>query len=131
MSEFVENDLLDLQYSSDSGDGDVDEEELLCLDSGGVRVEDLLDASGEAFMVVESVQAAGVAELYDSGCTNHISPYRNQFENFQGTTPHHFCAANKQTFSTTGKGELVVDIPNGQGSTQLCLHDILFSAKVG
>ena len=72
-----------------------------------------------------------MAKQYDSGCTNHISPYRNQFENFQGTTPRHFRAANKQMFSTTGKGELVVDVPNGQGSTQLRLHDVLFSAKVG
>ena len=94
-------------------------------------MEDLPDASGEAFVVAEFVQVAGVAKLYDSGCTNHISPYRNQFENFQGTMPRHFRATNKQTFSTTGKGELVVDVPNGQGSTQLCLHDILFSAEVG
>ena len=131
VSEFVEDDLPDLQYLSDSEDDDVDEEELLSWDSGGVRVEDLLDASGEVFMVAKSIQAAGVAELYNSGCTNHISPYRNQLVNFQGTKPHHFCAVNKQTFSMTGKGELVVDVPNGQGSTQLHLHDVLFSAEVG
>ena len=97
VSEFVEDDLPDLQYLSDSEDDDVDEEELLCWDSGGVGVEDLLDASGEAFVVAESIQAAGVAELYDSGCTNHISPYRNQFENFQGTMPIFMLQINRHS----------------------------------
>ena len=38
---------------------------------------------------------------------------------------------NKQTFSTTGKGELVVNVPHGTGETQLRLHDILYSAEIG
>ena len=94
-------------------------------------VEDLQDTSGVAFVVAESVQAAGTAELYDSGCTNHISPYRDRFENFQPIPPCHFRAANKQTFSTIGRGDLVVDIPNGTGETQLRLRDVLYSAEVG
>jgi hypothetical protein len=128
----VEDDLPELLEVSDSEDeGDELEEELGGgLERGG-GVEEFMDASGEAFVVAESVQAAGTAELYDSGCTNHISPYRNQFENFQPITPRHFRAANKQTFSTTGKGELVVDVPNGSGETQLRLHDVLYSAEVG
>ena len=94
-------------------------------------VEDLQDVSGVAFVVAESVQAAGTAELYDSSCTNHISPYRDRFKNFQPIPPRHFRAANKQTFSTTGRGDLVVDIPNGTGETQLRLRDVLYSAEVG
>ena len=121
--------LLPLSDSEDEG-GDV-EEELWSSDDEDVVVEELLDTSGEAFVVAESVQAAGMAELYDSGCTNHISPYRDQFENFQLITPRHFRAANKQTFSTTGKGDLVIDVPNGTGETPLRLHDVLYSAEVG
>jgi hypothetical protein len=94
-------------------------------------VEELLDTSGVAFVVAESVQSAGRAELYDSGCTNHISPYRDLFENFQSITPRHFRAANKQTFSTVGKGDIVIDIPNGKGETQIRLQDVLYSAEVG
>ena len=97
---------------------------------GGMRVEDLGDTSGEAFVVAESVQTSGRAELYDSGCTNHISPYRSSFENFQTIEPRHFRAANKQTFSTVGKGELVIDIPNDTGVTQFRLHDVLYSPEV-
>lgn len=75
-------------------------------------VENLNDTSGIAF-VTESVNTVRTAELYDSGCTNHISPYRAKFENFVTTTPRIFRAANKQTFSTIGKGELVIDVPDG------------------
>lgn len=82
-----------------------------------VDVEELGDTSGEAFVVAESVQTSGRAELYDSRCTNHISPYKSCFENFQTIEPQHFCAANKQKFSMVGKGELVVDIPNDNGAT--------------
>ena len=93
-------------------------------------VEELGDVSGEACVVAEGRQTGGVAELYDSGCTNHISPYRSRFENFEATVPRHFRAANKQTFSTSGKGELVVDVPSDEGMTQLRLLDVLYSSEV-
>lgn len=48
-------------------------------------------------------------ELYN---TNHISPYHHRFENFIEIAPKMFKAANQQTFSTVGKGDLVIDIPN-------------------
>ena len=102
------------EFSVGENEGSDEEEELAGGERGGVIVEDLCDVSGEAFVVAEAVQPTGVADLYDSGCTNHISPYRNQFENFQSITPCHFCAANKQTFSTTGRGELVIDVPHGE-----------------
>ena len=79
---------------------------------GNVLVEDIFgDISGEVFVAAETVQASAKTELYDSGCTNHISPYKSDFNNFQTIETRHFCAANKQTLSTIGKGELVVDIP--------------------
>ena len=94
-------------------------------------MEEYLDTSGQAFIVAELVQAAGMAKLYDSRCTNHISPYRSHFENFQSIMPCHFHTANKQTFSNIGKGDLVIDIPHGDGVTQLHLQDVLYSAEVG
>jgi hypothetical protein len=44
-------------------------------------VEEFNDTSREAF-VTEVAGTDRVAELYDSGCMNHISPYRTKFENF-------------------------------------------------
>ena len=128
----VDDDLPELLALSDSEDEGSDLEEEFVNGAGEkVVMEDLLDKSGEAFVVAESIQSAGMAELYDSGCTNHISPYKSQFENFKPITPRHFRAANKQTFSTTGTGDLVVDVPNGDGVTQLRLRDVLYSAEVG
>src|ERR1700678_2002459 len=132
--------LMELSDSEDESGGDEEEPsweveevmlEKLVRPEEERDVEDLLDTSGMALLVAESGQAAGTAELYDSGCTNHISPYRNRFENFQTIIPRHFRAANKQTFSSTGKGELVIDVPSGTGETQLRLHDVLYSAEVG
>ena len=111
--------------------GSFDDADLLKVLPFSENVMELQDTSGEAFVVAESVQPAGMAELYDSGCTNHISPYRNQFENFRPITPRHFRAANKQTFSTTGRGDLIIDVPNGNGVTELRLLDVLYPAEVG
>jgi len=70
-------------------------------------------------------------ELYDSGCMQHISPYLSDFKNFSEIPPKMFHAANKQSFSTTGKGEMIIDIPDGADSSQLCLTEVLYSPKVG
>jgi hypothetical protein len=68
--------LLELAPVSDSEDGESDLEDELASNCGGEEcVEEFLDSSGEAFVVAESVQMTGTAEFYDSGCTNHISPY--------------------------------------------------------
>jgi hypothetical protein len=71
------------------------------------------------------------SELYDSGCSKHISPYRDDFESFRNIPPKTFRAANKQQFSATGKGEMNIDIPNGTGSGKLQLTEVLYSPEVG
>jgi hypothetical protein len=71
------------------------------------------------------------AELYDSGCTRHISPYREDFESFTEIPPMSFSAANKQKFSALGRGEMVVNIPNGVEISQLRLTEVLYSPEVG
>ena len=70
-------------------------------------------------------------ELYDSGCTQHISPYLSDFENFVETPPKAFRAANEQSFSATGKGEMIIDVPDGADSSQLHLTEVLYSPEVG
>ena len=41
------------------------------------RVEDLNNTSGEALVSTETIPAIRTAKLYDSGCMNHISPYKS------------------------------------------------------
>ena len=96
----------------------------------GKRTELFGDMSGEVFVMAESVQASVRAKLYNSGCTNHISPYKSSFNNFQIIKTRHFRAANKQTFSTIGKGNLVIDVPNKNGITKFQLQDILYLPEV-
>ena len=95
-----------------------------------IQIESLSDTSGEAFVVAKSVQTSVKAKLYDSGCTNYISPYKSDFENLQAIEPRHFRAVNKQTFSTIGKGELVIDVPNDSGANELRLLEVLYSPEV-
>ncbi|KAG2133519.1 hypothetical protein BD769DRAFT_1323397, partial [Suillus cothurnatus] len=45
-------------------------------------------------------------ELYDSGASQHMSPYREHFLNFRSISPHPIQAADKQTFEAIGKGDL-------------------------
>ncbi|KZT22070.1 hypothetical protein NEOLEDRAFT_1024662, partial [Neolentinus lepideus HHB14362 ss-1] len=67
-------------------------------------------------------------ELYDSGATCHLSPYRNDFESQRGVSPPKvFTAANQQDFSAVGKGDLVVEVPNGVDPSKLHLTEVLYS----
>jgi hypothetical protein len=70
-------------------------------------------------------------ELYDSGCTQHISPYLGDFDNFVEIPPKAFRTAKEQSFSATGKGEMVIDVPDGAEFTQLRLTEVLYSPEVG
>ena len=72
-----------------------------------------------------------VIELYDSGCTRHISPNRAGFTSLVETPPKVFRAANKQNFNATGIGKLTVDIPNGTETSKLHLTEVLYSPEVG
>ena len=66
-------------------------------------------------------------ELYDSGCTKHISPYRDDLIDFMEIPPKSFRAANKQSFSAMG---LIVDLPNHIVSSKLELSEVQYSSQV-
>ena len=104
-------------------------EEMEAIKKGDV-VEDLKDTSGHAFVAIEPADSNGIVEMYDSGCTNHISPYRDQFQNLVKITPRIFKAANQQHFSAIGKGDLLVNIPDGNSYSRLRLQNVLFSPNV-
>ena len=110
----------------------VDDEEVVSEGEVCEEVIELGDTSGIALVALNSAKSGGVVtELYDSGCTNHISPYRDRFINFQSIVPRKFRAANQQTFSTTGIGELMIDVPNGDGHfCKLRLTGVQFSPDI-
>ena len=72
-----------------------------------------------------------VIELYDSGTTHHPSPYRDRFVTFRPIPPKGFDAANQQSFSATGVGDMLVEVPNGAEASTIQLNEALYSPEVG
>ena len=70
-------------------------------------------------------------ELYDSGTTCHISPYRKRFENLVDIPNKSFTTANRQKFVVTGVGNMIIEVLNGYDISCLRLTEVLFSPEVG
>jgi hypothetical protein len=84
-----------------------------------------------AIMQVEEVQLARV-ELYDSGATHHISPYRDDFTTYRTLDPPMYLkAANGQQFPAVGTRDMVISAPNGDQEVQLTLEKVLHAPSVG
>jgi hypothetical protein len=65
-------------------------------------------------------------ELYDSGTTKHISPYKSDFVSYLPLTPPIFLnTANQQRFPAVGRGTLIIKVPNESTESELTLHGAL------
>lgn len=145
---FEESDeLSDSDSDMDISEADVEEEGEDWAEGDVAMWEELLSAipntevnEGAENIATEEVAAIAVdvgdehavrrKELYDSGCSRHISPFRDDFVTFKSIHPHTFSAANKNIFTATGKGTLMVDVPNEEGTTNLRLVDVMYSTEV-
>ncbi len=93
------------------------------------------EGSGGAAAVIEEEAAVEGAldervDLYDSGCSRHISPHREDFDSFERMSPKSFVAANKNEFHAEGRGRMTVSVPNGEKTTKLTLTDVWYSPSV-
>jgi len=70
-------------------------------------------------------------ELYDSGASQHMSPYRHRFLNFKSISPHPIQAADKRTFDAIGRGDLPIEVPNGKTTTCILLTNVLYAPSMG
>ncbi|KAJ8517721.1 hypothetical protein ONZ45_g5159 [Pleurotus djamor] len=129
----------DLRQALDQTAG-IDEEDEDIIDTGLLLAGiDSSDEEGEDWggqvVVAEAVSAPGdgitKSELFDSGCSKHLTGYREDLENFREIPPKSLRAANKQSFHALGVGDLVIDVPNGVDTTQLRLVEVLYSPEVG
>ncbi|KAJ8507986.1 hypothetical protein ONZ45_g9696 [Pleurotus djamor] len=68
-------------------------------------------------------------ELNDTGCSNHITPYKDDLENFVEIPRKAFRVANRQKMYVTGIGDLSVSIPNGHETTKIRLTGVLYCAQ--
>jgi transposase InsO family protein len=71
-------------------------------------------------------------DLYDSGATRHMSGFRHKFIDFVEIDPVPIRAADKRTFNATGKGRMLIHLPNGDnGISQIYLVDALYAPSMG
>jgi hypothetical protein len=110
------------EFLEDEFEGEFTKESTDWLD-----VEEL--AAKEVISVSEPVPMQ--VEVFDLGATTHISPYCESFSTFETIPPRPLCAANKESFSAIGKGEVILDLPNSVATSKLHLSEVLYSPEAG
>ena len=70
-------------------------------------------------------------ELYDSGASRHMSPYRHKFINFTPIQRKVLTAADGGHFEATEKGDMHITMPNGKATSRILLKDVLYAPKMG
>jgi hypothetical protein len=56
-------------------------------------------------------------EIYDSGCSRHMTPDRHRLVNYRAISPKPISTANQELFSAIGAGDMYIQAPNGATST--------------
>ena len=93
-------------------------------------------SSEEGDVVAATISAAdansGVqVEMYDSGATHHISPFKDDFKSYLPLTPPILLnAANQQRFQAIGSGSVLIQVPNGGVENELLLQGALYAPFV-
>jgi hypothetical protein len=66
--------------------------------------------------------------ILDCGASTHFSPEKSKLLNYQEITPEPVKAADGRIFKATGKGDLKIDLPNGdQKPTPVTLKNVYYS----
>src|ERR1700678_755548 len=84
-----------------------------------------------ATILANSVSSTTETELFDSGASRHMSPYRHKFINFFPIQKRVLTAADGGTFDVIGKGDMHVILPNDKATTRILLKDVLYAPKMG
>ncbi|KAL1937681.1 hypothetical protein VTO73DRAFT_12956 [Trametes versicolor] len=70
-------------------------------------------------------------DVFDSGASVHISPYRERFTSYRELLPPRpITAANGDEFLAIGQGDVEICVPNGASSRTLTLRNVLYSPSV-
>ena len=83
----------------------------------------------EAFVMPKNRSPS--TEVYDSGCTRHMTPDRHRLVNYRAIPPKPISAANQESFSAIGVGDMFIHAPNGSTSTKIRLRDVLYAPNMG
>jgi hypothetical protein len=75
----------------------------------------------------EGGDASSIEAIMDSGADAHFGPERSRFENFVETPPIPISAADGRTFYAKGRGDVRINIPNGNKVTPITLKDVRYA----
>jgi hypothetical protein len=87
--------------------------------------------TGAAMARESSPLAELQVEIYDTGASRHMSPYRHLFTNLTPMDPKPIKAANKTTFQAVAKGSMRITMPNGKGTATTMLKDVWYCPDLG
>jgi hypothetical protein len=68
--------------------------------------------------------------IIDSGSSSHFCPDRTKFRNFVSIEPQEIHMADGSITSATGKGDVELNLPNGEGQTKVTLKNTLYVPKM-
>jgi hypothetical protein len=88
-------------------------------------------AAGSTPAQAEQARSGIATELYDSGASRHMSPFRDRFVSYKTIPPRAITAADKRVFYAIGTGDLEIEVPNGESSTRIILKDVLHAPDMG
>ncbi|PIL25727.1 hypothetical protein GSI_11477 [Ganoderma sinense ZZ0214-1] len=105
---------------------------------GGPSANTATESSEHAFAItIDSAALASTAttedrvEIFDSGATRHISPYRDEFVTYEKLQPARpITAADGHTFMAVSEGQVRVSLPNGDSSTVVMLERVLHAPDI-
>ena len=69
-------------------------------------------------------------EIYDSGCTKHMTSYHHCLSNFQSITLKNVGAASQVTFAATGTGDMIIKVPNDGEINEIKLCGVLYAPNL-
>ena len=104
-------------------------EEMILLDKDNGEGLTMFDA---AMLVNIEGNVKGIQmELYNSGVSQHMSPYHNHFENYVLIAPKLITAVDKCYFQAIGKGDLCIKNSNRSNQTTILLKDVFHCPDMG
>src|SRR6266850_166893 len=109
-------------------------------DESWATIEELSDEEDESASMQEMPEeianitnspTSNKVKLYNSGASQHIFSFRNQFITYRVITPHPITTADKHTFYAIGTGDMRIEVPNGGASNPILLQDALHAPDIG
>ena len=92
--------------------------------------------SNEGDMAAATITAADAnhgtrIELYNTGATRHLSPFKSDFKTYSPLTPPVLLnTANQQRFQAIGSGSMAIQVPNGDTESEVLLRGVLYAPSV-